>query len=58
MKAYQVEFFPKASDELAALDKAVAQRVLNKLKWLAEHFKDLTPEPLSGELKGLSVIGS
>lgn len=53
MKAYQVEFLSKASDELANLDKAVAQRVLKKLKWLVEHFEDLTPEPLSGELKGL-----
>jgi len=51
--SYQVEFLPDASDELAALDKTVAQRILNKLKWLAENFEELTPEPLHGELKGL-----
>lgn len=53
MRGYQVEFLPEASDELASLDKAVAQRVLKKLKWLAENFEDLTPEPLHSNLKGL-----
>ena len=49
----RVEFLPEASGEFSSLDKAVAQRILKKLKWLAENFEDLTPEPLSGELKGL-----
>lgn len=53
MKGYRVEYLPEASDELASLDKAVAQRILKKLKWLAKNFEDLAPEPLSGELKGL-----
>lgn len=53
MKGFQVQFLPEASAELASLDKAVAQRILKKLKWLAENFEDLAPEPLSGELKGL-----
>lgn len=53
MRAYQVDFLPEASEELAALDKAVGQRVLKKLKWLAENLEDLTFEPLRGELKGL-----
>ena len=34
MKDYRVEFLPEASDELASLDKAVAQRILKKLKGL------------------------
>lgn len=53
MKDYRIEFLPEASTEVAALDKAVAQRVLNKLKWLAENFAELSPEPLSDKLKGL-----
>lgn len=53
MTAYQVEFLPEASAELAALDKRVGQRVLGKLRWLAENFEALRPEPLGGELKGL-----
>jgi hypothetical protein len=40
--AYQVRFLPEASDELAALDKAVGQRILKKLKRLAENFEALT----------------
>ncbi|MCK4391508.1 type II toxin-antitoxin system RelE/ParE family toxin [Candidatus Bipolaricaulota bacterium] len=53
MTTYRVELLPQASDELVSLDKPVVQRVLKKLKWLAENFEDLTPETLSGELKGL-----
>jgi len=53
VKDYLAEFLPEASGEFATLDKAVAQRILKKLKWLAENFADLTPEPLSGKLKGL-----
>lgn len=34
MKDYRVEVLPEASDELASLDKAVAQRILKKLKGL------------------------
>lgn len=34
MKDYRVEFLPEVSDELTSLDKAVAQRILKKLKGL------------------------
>jgi len=34
VKDYRVEVLPEASDELASLDKAVAQRILKKLKGL------------------------
>jgi len=53
VRAYRVEFVPKAYEELASLDKTVAQRVLRKLRWLAENLDNLTPEPLIGEFKGL-----
>ena len=53
MKDYRVEFLSEASAEVAALDKTVAQHILNKLKWLAENFTELTPEPLGDKLKGL-----
>ena len=51
--SYGVEFRPAAVDELRKLDKAVAQRILRRLKWLAENFDTLTPEALTAELKGL-----
>ena len=48
-----VEFRQEAVDRLRHLDKAVAQRILRRLKWLAENFDTLTPEVLTAELKGL-----
>ena len=50
---YQVEFLPIAIGNLSSLDSVVAQRILNKLKWLSENVDTLTPEMLTGELKGL-----
>jgi mRNA interferase RelE/StbE len=49
---YLVVFMPQASDDLRRLDKPTAQRILHKLKWLSQNFKDLTPEKLTGELRG------
>jgi len=53
VRGYQVRFLPEAADEFASLDKPIAERVLKKLKWLAENFENLSPMPLRGELKGL-----
>mgnify|MGYP000453939056 CR=1 FL=1 len=50
---YNLEWMPEARDDLASLDKPIAQRILNKLRWLAENFEAVTPEPLTGEWKGL-----
>jgi mRNA interferase RelE/StbE len=43
---------PQASDDLRRLDKPVVQRILYKLKWLSQNFSDLTPQKLTGELRG------
>jgi len=48
-----VEFAPGAEADLRGLDKAVAQRVLRRLRWLAENFEATTPEPLSGPWQGV-----
>ena len=53
---YQIEFLPEPLADLAKLDKTVAQRIMNKLRWLAENFESLTPETLSGDLSGLSKL--
>jgi mRNA interferase RelE/StbE len=50
---YNLEWRPEARDDLASLDKPIAQRILNKLRWLTENLDTLTPEPLTGEWKGL-----
>ena len=53
---YDVEFLPEAAEDLAQLDKAIAQRVLRKLRWLAENLDSLRPEPLSGSFLGLMKL--
>jgi mRNA interferase RelE/StbE len=50
---YQVEFRPKAAEDFAKLDQAVADRVLKRLHWLAENFDSVKPESLAGAFSGL-----
>ena len=50
---YEVEFTADAEAYLDRLSKSVAQRILKKIRWLAENFEVITPEPLTGEWKGL-----
>ena len=53
MMSYQVEFMPRAIEDISHLDKAIAKRILTKIKWLAENFDDLMPEVLAGDWQGL-----
>jgi len=50
---YHVEFTPDAESDLAGLNKSIAQRILNKIRWLAENFDVIKPEPLTGQWKGV-----
>ena len=50
---YGVEFRPEALDNLRSLDKAIAQRIFRRLKWLSENLDNVTPEALTADLKGL-----
>jgi len=50
---HDVEFTSEAESDLARLSKTIAQRILKKIRWLAENFEDVTPEPLIYEWKGL-----
>ena len=50
---YQVEFRPSAAQDFDNLDKLVADRLLKKLRWLAENFESVKPEPLTGPFSGL-----
>ncbi len=50
---YEVEFTSAAESDLARLSKTIAQRILKKIRWLAENFEDVTPESLTGDWKGL-----
>jgi mRNA interferase RelE/StbE len=53
---YQVEFLPQAIDDLQRLDRSVAQRITNKLRWLAENFESIRPDALVGPLIGLRKL--
>jgi mRNA interferase RelE/StbE len=46
---YQVDFRPQAEEDLSRLDKQISQRVLKRIRWLAQHFEEITVEPLSGK---------
>lgn len=48
-----VVFTSQAEENLAKLDKQIAQRILKKIRWLAENLETLTPEPLTGQFQGV-----
>jgi mRNA interferase RelE/StbE len=48
----KVEWTKDAVEDLQNLDKPIATRILNKISWFSQHFDNITPEPLSGELVG------
>ena len=50
---YQVEFRPRTAQDFENLDEVVADRVLKKLRWLAENFDSIKPEALAGPFSGL-----
>ena len=50
---YEIEFLPRAVQDLNNLDDAVASRLLKKMRWLAEKFDSIKPEPLAGGFAGL-----
>ena len=52
-KVYHVEFTATAADDLERLSKPTAQRIFSKIRWLADNFDLLTPEPLTGQWKGV-----
>lgn len=49
---YDVVFTSEAENDLTSLNKLIAQRILKKLRWLAENFELITPEPLTGQWLG------
>lgn len=52
IKTYQVTFRHDVEKDFEKIDQQVAQRILNKIKWLSENFGLITPQPLIGKWKG------
>jgi mRNA interferase RelE/StbE len=50
---FEVEFTEKAVDDLGQMPKPIAQRVLDKIHWLADNFESITPTGLSHDLAGI-----
>ena len=48
-----VVFTSQAEENLAKLDKQIAQRILKKIRWLGENLEAVTPEPLTGQFQGV-----
>ena len=54
MPWYRIAYLPKVVSDLAQIDTATAQRLLDKTKWLASNACNLRHEPLAAELPSLS----
>jgi len=54
MAWYRVAYRPEVVADLAKVDKAMAQRILDKTKWLASNVENLRHEPIAPDLPGLS----
>ena len=52
MTNYRVEFSREALASLTLLDKQIAQRVLDRVKWLSFHINDVNHKALTANLKG------
>ena len=51
VKTYQVNFSHEAESSLGRLDKQIAQRILDRIKWLSEHVEDVNYKALTRNLK-------
>lgn len=49
---YQVRILEEAARDLSKLDSAVARRIVNRIRWLAENLDEIQPEALTGNLAG------
>jgi mRNA interferase RelE/StbE len=52
MNGWKVNVTDQSKADLKSLDVEVRQRVLEKLKWFMENFRNLVPIPLGGKFRG------
>lgn len=50
---FSVEFTDQAAADLGGITKTVAQRILEKVRWLSANCWSLTPAALAGDLAGI-----
>jgi mRNA interferase RelE/StbE len=49
---YEIRILDAATHDLAKLDAAIARRIVNRVRWLAENLDEIKPEALTGNLAG------
>ncbi len=49
---YHIRILDAAIRDLERLDKPVAQRIVNRIRWLAENLDAVRPIPYKGDLTG------
>ncbi len=54
MAWYRIVYRPEVVKDLAGIEKVVAQRLLDKTKWLASNVENLRHESISPDLPGVS----
>ena len=54
MAWFRLTYRPAILSDLANLEQSVAQRLLDKTKWIASNIDNLRHEPLAPDLLGLS----
>ncbi len=50
---YHLQLLQAAVRDMEQLDRAIAKRVTQRARWLAEHIKDIHLNTLTGDLAGL-----
>ncbi len=56
MVNYKLDFSDEGKISFSSLDKAIAQRILNKLKWLTQNIEAISPLPLKWNYEGLFTL--
>lgn len=54
MAWYRLAYCPAILTDLASLELSMAQRLLDKTKWIASNIDNLRHEPIATDLPGLS----
>lgn len=54
MAWYRLAYRPATLQDLARLERSMAQRLLDKTKWIASNIDNLRHEPVAPDLPGLS----
>jgi len=49
---YKVDFTPQALEDISKLDRAVIERITEKIEWLSESLDMISPQALKGKLHG------